>query len=985
MEIASESDYSDKVIVGEKPTAGEFKSDLVVNFQTPVVARYILFHGTKNVTEIGEVEAYGSPYAGKEVPNYKDIKETNYNAAKLVECLGIMQGISTTEFGVNKLTRRDEAAKLIAIAAGLNAPADVKSSFTDVLEDNEYIPYIEACLSAGIISKSDTYRPEDFVRGTEILKMLTYAMGYDSILPNLGEYPHNVLKLGSDLGITKGVEKVSTDVASREDVLRLVYNALITPTSVIDEFSENILSYKNGPSFLNAAFGLELKKGIVTENDVTSLVSPKNSVANTVKIDGIQFFDETGALHDLIGQYVYFVCDDENNIVGGWSENKRQIIDTIYSKDIDFSESSNNYIVVTDSADNEFEYEIQNQPYVLKNGVAYNDYTIDKLDIDSGKIVLIDHEGDYIVDVIHIFEPTVLIASQAATGLSDRVLVSGSNGESVVAKDYKYLVIKNGTRKVDTTGIMAGDLVYAYVSENEKSYIFEIIRNTVSGILEEATSDGIVLDGEEYGYSSYYLSNKSKLPALNLGLDATFVVDEHGDIVWVSDVAERSESEIYAVTLVVDEGDSRTNAQIKLFTENSEFLTLAFADKVRIDGKTYTQAALQDYIKTNASALMYKMASYITNANGEIVKLSTEDSIEASRPIVKDRTIDEKFTGIRTDTGIFSGQTMKIPILKDFPIFVVPTTEDRTRIRVGEEYEKYYSVTNSNKAFSNGKEVTISANALTLYNTDENGTPGLAIRRDAVTDAVEYDTVKSWSTKNALLVDTVTKAYDSERESTCVIRGYDIESGAKISITLQAGLKYVINTDRVQANESGVFEDVRLIDKAKFDELIDPDNADNQVVGGANNKREKYLSDATTEIKRGDIIRYEKKDGVVVTLERLYTKADYKVGAANSGTYGKIYSAGNEPLKIISTFRLARGVLDDYSNNIIKVKIGSATEVIPANVVKGDAFLVNSGNVTKCTVAELPMYVGENDKLLIYTSNGKYMSIIVLLDEGKAE
>ena len=31
-------------------------------------------------------------------------------------------------------------------------------------------------------------------------------------------------------------------------------------------------------------------------------------------------------------------------------------------------------------------------------------------------------------------------------------------------------------------------------------------------------------------------------------------------------------------------------------------------------------------------------------------------------------------------------------------------------------------------------------------------------------------------------------------------------------------------------------------------------------------------------LKRGDIIRYEKKDGVVVTLERLYTKADYKSG-----------------------------------------------------------------------------------------------------------
>ena len=82
---------------------------------------------------------------------------------------------------------------------------------------------------------------------------------------------------------------------------------------------------------------------------------------------------------------------------------------------------------------------------------------------------------------------------------------------------------------------------------------------------------------------------------------------------------------------------------------------------------------------------------------------------------------------------------------------------------------------------------------------------------------------------------------------------------------------------------------------------------------------------------------------------------------------------------------MARGFLDDYSNNIMKVQICSATEVILGNVDKGDAFLVKDGSITKCTVAELPMYVGEDDKLLIYTSGGKYMSIVVLLDEGKAE
>lgn len=969
LEAASEADYSDKVIVGEKPTSGEFGSDLVVNFPTPMIARYILLYGISGLVEIGEVEAYGSPYTGKEIPNYKDIKEANYNAAKLVECLGIMQGVSTTEFGVNKLIRRDEAAKLVAVAAGLAAQEGAKSSFSDVLEDNEYIPYIEACLAAGLISKSDTYRPQDFVRGTEILKMLTYAMGYDSILPNLGEYPHNVLKLSRDLGITKGVEKISTDVASREDILRVVYNALITPTSVIDEFSENILSYKNGPSFLKAAFGLELKKGIVTENDLTDLIEAKNGTTNTVKIDGVQYFDETAALHDLIGHYVYFVSNDDKNIIGGWADTQRQIIDTIYSKDINFGESTDDYIVVELDEENEYEYAIRSQPYVLKNGIAYNDYTIDKLNVDSGKIILIDHSGDGIVDVIHIFEPKILIVSHAAAGLGNRVLVSGTNGETVVASDYKYLAIKNGTKKVDTTAIMAGDLVYAYVSENEKSYIFDINRNTVSGMLEEEASDGLIIDGEKYGYSSYYLNNKKNLPEVNLGLEATFTVDEHGDIVWVSDVATKSEADIYAVTLLFEPGSYTEGAEIKLFTEKSEFLTLKFAEKVRINGKTYTQSSLKEDIVP--SDIMFKMAYYNTNANGEIARLTTEGNGSLT-----ERTDVPGFKGKRTETGAFSGQKMILPILKDFPIFVVPTTDDRTEIRVGEEYNKYYSVTDSSKVFtSKGDGFTITEGSLKVYNKDEYDSPSLGLQLDVVTDVVEYDVIKSWSSTNALLVDTVTKAYDSTNgESTYVVRGYDIGAGVKTNLTLHANLKYVINTDRLQAAGEGsdTYTNVHLIEKSVFDNLVKPSDDPNT----PNDKRDTYLSDISN-LKRGDIIRYEKKDGVVATLERVYTKADYE----GSETYKTVYTAGNDYSYINSTFRLSRGLLEEYKNNIMKVKIGEASEIIPGNVVAGDAFLVRKNSITKCTVAELPMYISDGAKMVIYTKAAKYTSIIVFMDE----
>lgn len=971
LEVAQEANYEDKVVVGEKPTAGEFMSDLVAEFTQPVVARYILFYGTKNVTEIAELEAYGTVYTGPSTPVYEDISDKNYNASKLIESLGIMQGISTTEFGVNKLTRRDEAAKLISIAAGLSVSENVTSSFTDVLPDNEYIPYIEACLSAGIISKSDVYRPEDFVRGTEILKMLECAMGYDVVLPRLGEYPHNVLKLARDLGLTDGVEKVSIDEASREDVLRLVYNALLTPVTLINEFTEDTIYYKNGDSLLKRAFDVDLKLGVVTENDITSLIEPIEASKNSIKIDGVQHYDVNGALHELIGQSVYYLCTPENDVTYGWAEKKRQTIYTIFSKDIVFNQSSDSLIATEDDEENQEDYTIADMPYVLKNGVAYDDYTVDKLDIDSGKILLIDQNGDYVIDVIHIFEPTVLIASHAAEGLGGRVMVSGANGESIIAYDYDYLSIKNGTKDVDTSAISIGDLVYAYVSENKKSYIFEIIKNTVSGVLDEVVSDGLVIDGVTYGYSSYYLNNQENLPKLTLGASATFTADEHGDIVWVADVADASSAEVLAVTLVFEKPKSLTNAEIQLYTEKAEFLTLPFADKVRIDGTVYTQSGLEELMESNPSYLKFKMTRYTTNAQGQINKMDTEnyDAVKEPSSNLKGSVVPAVAGGTegrRTSTGIFSGQNMVLPILEDFPIFVVPCTTDYAQARVGEEYTKYYKISNSSKEYPKGS-VSIKTNELKVYAKDEYGSPTIGLMFEPLADTSEYAPVKTYTTANGLIVDSITRARNANDVMVYNIKGYDIKSGAKMSVVLHEELTKVINTDRLQASSdfsTCKVSNTNLIVLQEFDKIIE-DPA----------KEALYLSPISS-IVRGDIIRYQNADGMTTMLERVFTKADHLDG----GVYKNIYTAGDNYPNFSSSFRLSFAEMESFKNNILMVKVGSATEIIPIKEVTGDAYILTGTRLTKCTVAELPMYITEGTELVVYATNGSYNTIIAFID-----
>ena len=969
LEVASEATYEDSTIVGEKPTAGEFGSDLIVNFATPMVGRYILFYGISGLAEIAEVEAYGSLYTGKSTPVYEDIKDTNYDASKLVEGLGLMQGISISEFGVNKLTRRDEAAMLVAMATGIKVAEKTTSSFSDVESDNEYLKYIEACLDAGLISKGETYRPQDFIRGTEVLKMITVAMGYDSVLPQLGDYPHNVLKLAKDLEITKGVPAVSEAYASREDILRLVYNALLTPVTVVDEFSENVIYYKNGETLLKRAFGVNLKKGIVTENDVTNLVQPRTSVAGSVRIDGVKHFDLSGDLHDLIGQTVYYLSNDDNEIAFGWADKKRQEIHTIFSKDILFGKSTDDSIVVEYDDEEQEEFTIKDEPYVLKNGVAYDDYKINKLKIDSGKILLIDNDGNDVIDTIHIFEPKIIIATHTAESVSGRLMISGANGESVIASNYKYLLLKNGTKKIDTTSINMGDLIYGYVSENKKNYIFEVVGDSVTGVLEELNDDGAVIDGKHYGYSSYYTKNKKNLPYITLGLKATFTIDEHGDIVWIRDVAEASEAETLAVTLIFERPDGLDNAKIKVYTENKEFLELYFAKNVVIDGKKYSQDSLDELMDKNPSYLMLKMARFSKNSNGEIIRMDTENNDPVNEPNsnLKGYAVGsvDGTHGRRSSTGLFSRHTMVLPILEDFPIFVIPCNSDNTRARVGEEYESYYKVTDSAKRFPKGS-VSLRANQMRVYAKDEYGSPSIGLIYEPIAESSDHTAVKNYTNGAGLVVDTVTKAYNKNEAFSYTVKGYDIRTGKKTSVILHEDLAYVINADRYQAAAatSAFVANTNLIKAKEFDDAIaDPKNA------------EKYLS-AITDLKRGDVIRYETSGGLAVTLERVYTMSDY----VGKGTYKTVYTAGDNYPNFASHFKMSHSMLEDFKNNMMMISIGGATEIVPLKGIQTESFIISKGRITKCTAAELPMYVTEGTEFAVFSTSGNYHAFIVFLD-----
>ena len=90
---------------------------------------------------------------------------------------GVIKGYGNSgEFRPNEKLTREHAAKMIAIAAGLDFEGKV-SGFPDVDSDSEYSPYIAALTEKGAISgfPDGTFRPEESIKRSHVAKIVALA------------------------------------------------------------------------------------------------------------------------------------------------------------------------------------------------------------------------------------------------------------------------------------------------------------------------------------------------------------------------------------------------------------------------------------------------------------------------------------------------------------------------------------------------------------------------------------------------------------------------------------------------------------------------------------------------------------------------------------------------------------------------------------------------------------------------------------------
>ena len=214
-------------------------------------------------------------FAGATFTDSADIKVENEVVDTLIE-LGVINGYTDGSFKPNDTVTRAEMAKMIYVLRTGNSDASAynndKTTFTDV-NGHWAAGYIKYCQSLGIIAgvSATQFKPDANVTAQEAAKMLLVTLGYDAQKAGLVgiNWASKTNALADENGLLEDVNTSFTGPCPRQYAAQLIYNAIDTPTVVWrDDAYTNVTLLGDDNKTVGEKF-MNLKKTTAVLEDVT--------------------------------------------------------------------------------------------------------------------------------------------------------------------------------------------------------------------------------------------------------------------------------------------------------------------------------------------------------------------------------------------------------------------------------------------------------------------------------------------------------------------------------------------------------------------------------------------------------------------------------------------------------------------------------------------------------------------------------------------
>lgn len=557
--------------------------------------------------------------------------EEDCQAVALFKTVGIMdENFKSEEY----MTRAEFTALAIKAMDKDNMPyGDV--TYSDVDEENPYYREIAIAQRLGILSSAEKFEPDKLITYEEAAKILVCMLGYEPAAEHKGGYVLGYINIASDNKLFDNLSfRLGADVSGAEGAT-MIRNAWESKYMEYD-FSEDGYTESN-EIYMNKYLDIYKGKGVLTSDGVLDFEN-KKLADGKVKINNTLYKNSSEKISEYFGEeivYYYKQAKDEDMGTVLYAEtNKSSEVRILNDEDIS-EKTTTSEIVYKNEKDIEKSVKLAADVTVIYNGKQEFAYTKEMLMPETGKVKIIDNDGDDVADTVISYNYETLVVNNYNSGI--KRIVAKYSAEPIAVEDFDIVYIEKDGAEIKAEELKEWDVLN--ICKSDKRFIAYVSNDSASGkitaISEDAGDEYLCIDDEKVPLSKKFIDKSGEIKVGNKGV---FHKDIMGRIICAD--YNTTSGRTYAVILNARMEDSASDKAIfKFFTKKNEKESAYGAARVKINDVAYTPKKAVDKVTEYG---LYQLVSIDSNEKGEITK------IDFAENKVNDETYkgydDDKFT-----------------------------------------------------------------------------------------------------------------------------------------------------------------------------------------------------------------------------------------------------------------------------------------------------------------------------------------------------
>lgn len=587
----------------------------------------------------------------------------------IFEYLGALGGQTADMIDTESEISRGEFVRTLASALKLSVGSGNKVYY-DVDNDSLYFDAVSYLVDAKVLSVGEDrlFRTDDGILYSEALKILLSLAGYDEYISVNGGYPLGYLKAASRF--ETDLDKDASDVLTYGEAMELMLDVMNIGIYDLEMISDDSKQYTVNPTetLLSVYRDLYINRGTVETTvgfSMTANIAPEGKAF----IDGVEYkvynkFNIFGYEGNYV-EYYYKENEDTDELVYAEKIQNKKDISITSEEYVNFSPNNYTLTYYTD----------------IEKGKK-NDISIDK------KWTVVYNGRSYDGSITEIFED---FGTGERKG-SIEIKRSYDNSNAVlIIKSYRRYIVRSYDKeaqllynKFETSDTIAlSNDVYCLIRKGsgEKVHAESIVPETALLIAESADKKfvDIVMPEKEINITIKSIREADRIikteneeyivdakewervkGVINIGSSYSVIIDAMGEIAYMSLTGSADGMKLgYIAAVSITSSFGTPDVSIKLLTETEGLKAVKLADRVTVDGISYT-----DNKKVNAlySIPETEKMSGMSLSEG----IAHPESIKLKKQLIRYRTNSEgKITYIDTyNVNYLGGETKDTSLTK---------------------------------------------------------------------------------------------------------------------------------------------------------------------------------------------------------------------------------------------------------------------------------------------------------------------------------